>query len=68
MCVFIREQQQAPHEAVEPDTGDDTSKSMEPKFVRGPTDREVQEGRMVRFDARVSGRPYPEVRIDPHLI
>ncbi|KAK8746938.1 hypothetical protein OTU49_016904 [Cherax quadricarinatus] len=55
------EQQQAQYEVMEADTGDDSSKSMEPKFVRGPTDREVQEGRMVRFDARVSGRPYPEV-------
>ncbi|KAG7174091.1 Titin-like 19 [Homarus americanus] len=55
------EQQQAPSMAAEPDTGDDSSKTMEPKFVRGPTDREVQEGRMVRFDARVTGRPYPEV-------
>lgn len=38
------------------------AKNLEPKFVRGPSDREVQEGKLVRFEARVTGRPYPEVR------
>lgn len=43
------------------DTGDDGGKNLEPKFVRGPSDKEVQEGKLVRFDARVTGRPYPDV-------
>lgn len=47
---------------MEVDVGEESGKSLEPKFVRGPADREVQEGKMVRFDARCSGRPYPEVR------
>ena len=36
---------------------------MEPKFVRGPADAQVQEGKLVRFEARATGRPYPEVRL-----
>ncbi|XP_042888253.1 titin-like isoform X7 [Penaeus japonicus] len=54
------EQQQA-QQQMEVDTGEESGKSLEPKFVRGPADREVQEGKLVRFDARCSGRPYPEV-------
>lgn len=43
------------------DSGDESSKALEPKFLSIPGDREVQEGKMVRFDCRVTGRPYPEV-------
>lgn len=42
---------------------EETSKAMAPKFVQGPTDQAVQEGKMVRFDCRATGRPYPEVRL-----
>ncbi|KAG0723055.1 Titin [Chionoecetes opilio] len=54
------EQQQVPPQAAD-DLGDDSSKNMEPKFVRGPADAQVQEGKLVRFEARATGRPYPEV-------
>ncbi|CAL4067925.1 unnamed protein product, partial [Meganyctiphanes norvegica] len=52
-----------PTSAVEPmeiET-DESGKTLEPKFVLVPRDRESQEGKMVRFDCRVTGRPYPEV-------
>jgi titin len=38
-----------------------SGKALGPSFVRVPADSEVSEGKMVRFDCRVSGRPYPEV-------
>lgn len=34
---------------------------MKPNFLRVPTDLEVMEGKMVRIDCRISGRPLPEV-------
>ncbi|GLH07319.1 LOW QUALITY PROTEIN: Titin [Gryllus bimaculatus] len=39
----------------------DGGKSLAPNFVRVCTDREVTEGKMTRFDCRVTGRPYPDV-------
>lgn len=39
----------------------DTTKMLAPNFVRVCTDRDVTEGKMTRFDCRVTGRPYPEV-------
>lgn len=36
-------------------------KSLAPQFVRVCGDRDVTEGKMTRFDCRVTGRPYPEV-------
>lgn len=36
-------------------------KSLAPNFVRVCSDRDAQEGKMTRFDCRVTGRPYPEV-------
>lgn len=36
-------------------------KALAPQFVRGFQDRDVTEGKMTRFDCRVTGRPYPEV-------
>ena len=39
----------------------DTAKSLAPQFVRVPGDKEVQEGKLLRLDCRVQGRPYPEV-------
>lgn len=36
-------------------------KQLPPNFVRGFQDRETQEGKMTRFDCRVTGRPYPDV-------
>ncbi|KAJ9574747.1 hypothetical protein L9F63_008061, partial [Diploptera punctata] len=37
------------------------AKSLAPNFVRVCADREASEGKMTRFDCRVTGRPYPEV-------
>ncbi|XP_054275488.1 titin isoform X3 [Macrosteles quadrilineatus] len=39
----------------------DSSKMLAPNFVRVCNDRDVTEGKMTRFDCRVTGRPYPEV-------
>lgn len=36
-------------------------KALSPAFVRGFQDREATEGKMTRFDCRITGRPYPEV-------
>lgn len=36
-------------------------KALVPNFIRGFDDREVTEGKMTRFDCRITGRPYPEV-------
>ena len=34
---------------------------LPPNFIRVPSDREVGEGKMTRFEARVTGKPTPEV-------
>lgn len=39
----------------------ETAKALAPTFVKVFNDRETQEGKMTRFDCRVTGRPYPEV-------
>lgn len=39
----------------------DAGKTLAPNFVRVCGDRDVTEGKMTRFDCRVTGRPYPEV-------
>lgn len=36
-------------------------KALAPQFVKVCQDRDVTEGKMTRFDCRVTGRPYPEV-------
>lgn len=36
-------------------------KMLAPNFVRVCGDRDVIEGKMTRFDVRVTGKPYPEV-------
>lgn len=36
-------------------------KALAPNFLRVFEDREVTEGKMARFDCRITGRPYPEV-------
>lgn len=41
---------------------DEASKTLAPSFVRAFQDREITEGKMTRFDCRVTGRPYPEVQ------
>lgn len=53
--TFIKQQQQT--ETVEAEAG----KSLPPNFVRTCADRDAQEGKMTRFDCRVTGRPYPDV-------
>ncbi|XP_033210459.1 titin [Belonocnema kinseyi] len=39
----------------------DSGKVLAPNFIRTCADRDVTEGKMTRFDCRVTGRPYPEV-------
>lgn len=39
----------------------ETAKALAPTFVKVFQDRDTQEGKMTRFDARVTGRPYPDV-------
>lgn len=36
-------------------------KTLAPNFVRVCDDRDVTEGKMTRFEVRVTGKPYPEV-------
>lgn len=36
-------------------------KMLAPNFVRVCGDRDVTEGKMTRFDVRVTGKPYPDV-------
>lgn len=43
------------------ETGNEEGKALPPVFVRSFQDRDVTEGKMTRFDCRVTGRPYPEV-------
>lgn len=44
------------------DVTDEAAKALAPSFVRVFQDREVTEGKMTRFDIRVTGRPYPDVQ------
>lgn len=39
----------------------EAGKALPPNFIRGFQDRETTEGKMTRFDCRLTGRPYPEV-------
>lgn len=39
----------------------ETAKALAPTFVKVFQDRETTEGKMTRFDCRLTGRPYPEV-------
>lgn len=39
----------------------ESGKALAPNFVRVCSDRDAQEGKMTRFDCRVTGRPYPDV-------
>lgn len=36
-------------------------KMLPPNFTRVPSDRDVSEGKMTRFECRVTGKPYPDV-------
>ena len=47
-------------ETVTQESGD-SGKVLAPNFIRTCADRDVTEGKMTRFDCRVTGRPYPEV-------
>ena len=55
--------QYASRQSVEPyEVGTtEEGKALPPSFVRTFQDRDVTEGKMTRFDCRVTGRPYPEV-------
>lgn len=39
----------------------ESGKVLAPNFIRTCADRDVTEGKMTRFESRVTGRPYPEV-------
>lgn len=39
----------------------ETAKALAPTFMKVFQDRETTEGKMTRFDCRVTGRPYPDV-------
>lgn len=39
----------------------ETAKALAPSFIKVFQERETQEGKMTRFDCRVTGRPYPDV-------
>ncbi|KAK2708337.1 titin-like [Artemia franciscana] len=39
----------------------DQGKSLGPQFVKMPSDVTVSEGKLVRLDCQVTGRPYPDV-------
>lgn len=55
-------QQSAPRQSAEPyELANEEGKALPPVFVRSFQDRDVTEGKMSRFDCRVTGRPYPEV-------
>lgn len=47
------------HEIIE--TAAEATKALSPAFVTMIQDQETTEGKMARFDCRVTGRPYPEV-------
>jgi len=56
ICRSMQSQQISQQESAE-----ESGKSLAPNFLRVCTDREATEGKMTRFDCRVTGRPYPEV-------
>lgn len=63
--LAIEPAQEAPvYEYRQPDAQAEAAeqgKSLAPAFIRGFQDRDVTEGKMTRFDCRITGRPYPEV-------
>lgn len=58
---IIHESTMRQQQTQEVHTESDAGKSLAPNFVRVCNDRDVTEGKMTRFDCRVTGRPYPEV-------
>lgn len=64
-AVLVIEPAQGPPQEIKyaDETADLASagKSLAPAFVRVFQDREATEGKLARFDCRVTGRPYPEV-------
>uniref|UniRef100_A0A182TG18 Ig-like domain-containing protein n=1 Tax=Anopheles melas TaxID=34690 RepID=A0A182TG18_9DIPT len=52
-------QQFQQHQVIE--TSTEAMKALSPSFMTLIQDAETTEGKMVRFDCRVTGRPYPEV-------
>lgn len=52
---------QTHHEDTDATDATDSTKTIAPNFVRVCGDRDVTEGKMTRFDCRVTGRPYPDV-------
>lgn len=54
---ITRQTSQSTEQVVEQSEG----KMLPPNFVRVCQDRDVSEGKMTRFECRVTGRPYPDV-------
>lgn len=57
-------QEQPGYDYRQPDTQVDLTeqaKALPPSFIRVFDDKEITEGKMTRFDCRITGRPYPEV-------
>ena len=61
MARTVSQERPANNDAVVMETGEPSGKALPPQFVRVPADQEVGEGKMVRFDCRITGRPYPDV-------
>jgi len=62
--LAIEPAQEAVHEPRPVDTMAEVAeqgKALSPNFIRAFQDREATEGKMTRFDCRLTGRPYPEV-------
>uniref|UniRef100_A0A182WJ15 Ig-like domain-containing protein n=1 Tax=Anopheles minimus TaxID=112268 RepID=A0A182WJ15_9DIPT len=63
-ATSFSEQQQQYHQQQQQqviDTSSEATKALSPSFMTLIQDAETTEGKMVRFDCRVTGRPYPEV-------
>uniref|UniRef100_A0A1B6CYN2 Ig-like domain-containing protein n=1 Tax=Clastoptera arizonana TaxID=38151 RepID=A0A1B6CYN2_9HEMI len=58
----VYEQRETTQKTTQVETeSNDATKMLAPNFVRVCADRDATEGKMTRFDCRVTGRPYPEV-------
>lgn len=60
-CTLYRESEAYSVPKREKHTGDVTEKHYRPKFKEVPTDVFVKEGKLTRFDCRVTGRPPPDL-------
>ncbi|XP_045531935.1 titin isoform X5 [Pieris brassicae] len=61
--TYVQDQksQYVTDQQIETERIETSEKALAPQFVKVCQDRDVTEGKMTRFDCRVTGRPYPEV-------